>query len=178
MCKRFPISSQGFHTWDENEIETFYTGAAKCDAVALGRGTIRDGRIVYRRRKAKKNPDGFEVNIPVQPYLAATSAHVSEDAVTYLQTEDAGLRSANGLGTSMRSKWCGKAGLPQCNAHGLHKAMCRRIAKVSGNVFKAMAVSGHMDIKKAQKHCDRFNSKGKADSAIAGLLERRTLGRI
>ena len=184
--KRFPISSQGFHTWDESEIDKFYkahpigsvahramtlmlyTGAAKCDAVALGREHIRDGRIVYRRRKTSKNPDGFEVNIPVHPYLAETLAHVPADAATYLQTEDGGRRSANGLGTSMR-KWCDKAGLPHCSSHGLRKAICRRIAEVEGDVFKVMAVSGHTDIKEAQKYCDRFNRKGKADSAIAGL---------
>lgn len=184
--KRFPINSEGFHTWDEGEIARFYeihpigtpahramtlmlyTGAAKCDAVKLGRGNIRDGRIVYRRRKTKKNPEGFEVNIPVHPYLAETLGHVAASAFTFLQTEDGKSRSANGLGTSMR-KWCDKAGLALCTSHGLRKAICRRIAEVEGDVFKVMAVSGHTDIKEAQKYCDRFNRKGKADSAIAGL---------
>ncbi|WGR60259.1 hypothetical protein E3U26_05845 [Paracoccus ferrooxidans] len=184
--KRFPVNSEGFHTWDEGEIARFYeihqmgtpahramtlmlyTGAAKCDAVKLGRGNIRDGRIVYRRRKTKKNPEGFEVNIPVHPYLAETLEHVAPSAFTFLQTENGKARSPAGLGNSMR-KWCDKAGLPLCTSHGLRKAICRRIAEVEGDVFKVMAVSGHTDIKEAQKYCERFNRKGKADSAIAGL---------
>lgn len=184
--KRFPINSEGFHTWDEGEIARFYevhamgspahramtlmlyTGAAKCDAVKLGRGNVRDGRIVYRRRKTKKNPEGFEVNIPVHPYLAETLAHVRPDAFTFLQTEDGSARSSKGLGSSMR-KWCDKADLPNCSSHGLRKAICRRIAEVEGDVFKVMAVSGHTDIKEAQKYCERFNRMGKADSAISRL---------
>lgn len=184
--KRFPINSAGFHTWDEGEIAQFYqthsmgssahramtlmlyTGAAKCDAVRLGRGNIRDGRIVYRRRKTKKNPEGFEVNIPMHPYLAETLTHIAADAFTFLQTETGKPRTSAGLGSSMR-KWCDKAALPNCSSHGLRKAICRRIAEVEGDVFKVMAVSGHTDIKEAQKYCDRFNRMGKADSAIHGL---------
>lgn len=184
--KRFPVNSEGYHTWDEGEIARFYevhemgtpahlcmtlmlyTGAAKCDAVKLGRGNIRDGRIVYRRRKTKKSPEGFEVNIPVHPYLAETLALVAPDAFTFLQSEIGQARSPKGLGSSMR-KWCDKAGLPLCSSHGLRKAICRRIAEVEGDVFKVMAVSGHTDIKEAQKYCERFNRKGKANSAIAGL---------
>lgn len=184
--KRFPVNSEGFHTWDEGEIARFYeihqmgtsahramtlmlyTGAAKCDAVKLGRGNIRDGRIVYRRRKTTRNPEGFEVNIPMHRYLAETLEQVAPSAFTFLQTKDGKARSPAGLGNLMR-KWCDKAGLPLCTSHGLRKAICRRIAEVEGDVFKVMAVSGHTDIKEAQKYCDRFNRKGKADSAIAGL---------
>lgn len=184
--KRFPVNSEGYHTWAEDEISRFYgkhpigspahramtlmlyTGAAKCDAVKLGRGNIRDGRLVYRRRKTKKNPDGFEINIPIHPYLAETLTHVSPTAFTFLETENGKSRTESGLGSSMR-KWCDKAGLPLCTSHGLRKAICRRIAEVESDVFKVMAVGGHTDIKEAQKYCDRFNRVGKADAAIASL---------
>ncbi|MFQ8434017.1 hypothetical protein [Amaricoccus sp. W119] len=82
--KRSPVSPAGFHAWDEGEIGRFYevhkmgspahltmtlmlyTGASKCDAV-MGRGNIREGRLIYRRRKTKKNPDGFEVDLMIPP---------------------------------------------------------------------------------------------------------------
>lgn len=184
--KRYPKNPDGYHTWDEGEIARFYevhpmgtpahramtlmlyTGAAKCDAVALGKGSIRDGRIVYRRRKTVKNPDGIEVDIDIHPYLAETLAHVRADAFTFLETQNRKARTATGLGSSMR-KWCDKAGLPKCTSHGLRKAICRRIAEIEGDVYKVMAVSGHTDIKEAQKYCDRFNRKAKADSAISAL---------
>lgn len=184
--KRFPVSPEGFHAWDEGEITQFYkihemgtpahlamtlmlyTGAAKCDAVKLGRGSLRDGRIVYRRSKTKKNPEGFEVDIPIHDYLEETLRSVSPSAFTFLETATGRSRTAAGLGSSMR-RWCDKAGLPLCSAHGLRKAICRRIAEIEGDVFKVMAVSGHKNLKEAQRYCDQFGRKAKADSAIASL---------
>lgn len=184
--KRFPKDPDGFHTWDEGEIAQFYethemgsiahlamtlilyTGASRSDAVMLGQGNMRDGRIIYRRRKTKKNPEGFEVNIPVHPYLAETLAHVRADAFTFLETQQRKSRSSNGLGNDMR-KWCDQAGLPLCAAHGLRKAICRRIAEVEGDPFKVMAVSGHHDLKEVQRYCEKFGRIAKADSAIASL---------
>lgn len=184
--KRFPVGAVGFHTWSEDEIAQFYqvypmgtpahlamtlmlyTGAAKCDAVAIGRGNIRDGRLVYRRRKTKKNPNGIEVDIPLHPYLEETLSHVRPDAFTFLETQGRRARTASGLGSSMR-KWCDKAGLPLCSSHGLRKAICRRVAEIEGDVFKVMAVSGHTDIKEAQKYCEAFGRRKKADAAIASL---------
>lgn len=184
--KRYPTNPDGYHSWDEGEITRFYeiheigspahlcmtlmlyTGAAKCDAVSMGKGHIRDGRIVYRRRKTKKNPDGFEVDIPIHPYLAETLSYVSPDAFTFLETARGVARTAAGLGSSMRG-WCDKAGLPNCSSHGLRKAICRRIAEIEGDVTKVMAVSGHHDLKEAQKYIDKFNRKAKADSAIESL---------
>lgn len=184
--KQFPVSAGGFHTWSEDEIDKFYdvhemgtpahlamtlmlyTGAAKCDAVALGRGNICDGRLVYRRRKTKKNRNGIEVDIPIHPYLAETLSHVRSGAFTFLETAAGRARTAAGLGSSMR-KWCDKAGLPLCSSHGLRKAICRRVAEIEGDVFKVMAVSGHTDIKEAQKYCEAFGRQKKADAAIASL---------
>lgn len=184
--KLFPTNPGGFHTWDEGEIDRFYdvhpmgsaahlsmslmlyTGAAKCDAVRLGRGNIRDGRLVYRRSKTRRNPEGIEVNIPVHPYLAETLEHLPADAFTFLQTATGLSRSVKGLGSSMR-KWCDKAGLSLCSSHGLRKAICRRIAEAGGTAFEIMAVSGHVSLKEAQKYCEDFGRKGLADSAIASL---------
>lgn len=184
--KRFPPNPEGYHTWDESEIAQFYavhemgtvahramtlmlyTGAARCDAVKLSRAHIRDGRLTYRRRKTKKNPSGIEVSIPVHPYLAETLSHVREDAFTFLETAYGSARSADGLGNKMREA-CDKAELPLCTSHGLRKAICRRIAEIENDVFKVMAVSGHTDLKEAQKYIEQFGRKEKADSAISSL---------
>ena len=145
-----------------------YTGAARSDVVRLGRGSIRDGRLVYRRRKTQRNPDGIEVSIPIHPYLAETLSHVRADAFTFLETPNRTTRTPEGLGTAMR-KWCDRAGLPKCSSHGRRKAICRRIAEIEGDPFKVMAIYGHKDILEAQKYCDRYNRNRKADSAIASL---------
>ena len=43
------------------------------------------------------------------------------------------------------------------------------MAEIEGDVFKVMAVSGHTDIKEAQKYCEAFGRQKKADAAIASL---------
>lgn len=184
--KRFETSSGGFHTWDEGEIAQFfkvhkpgtpahlcmtlmlYTGAARCDAVKLGWGNIKDGRLEYRRQKTKKNPNGILVSIPVHPFLAETLKTVRDGAFTFLGTEQGKARTSSGLGTAMR-KWCDKAGLSLCSAHGLRKAICRRIIEAGGQPHELMSVSGHITLAEAQRYSETFGRKTMADSAIARL---------
>lgn len=118
--------------------------------------------------KRKRTQNGFEVDIPIHPYLAETLSYVPADAFTFLETVKGRARTAAGLGSSMRG-WCDKAGLPHCSSHGLRKAICRRIDEIEGDVFKVMAVSGHHDLKEAQKYIDKYNRKAKANSAIGSL---------
>ena len=183
---RYRTASKGFHTWDEGEIAQFYethkigspaylamtlmlyTGASRADAVKLGWPNIKEGRIVYRRQKTQKNPEGIEVNIPAHPHLAETLAMVPTGAFTFLQTEQGRARTANGLGTSMR-KWCDKAGLPLCSSHGLRKAICRRLAEAGAEVFEIMSVSGHVSIKEVQTYIAEFGRRNLSDVAIARL---------
>ncbi|GLK62947.1 hypothetical protein GCM10017635_04160 [Paracoccus kondratievae] len=73
---------------------------------------------------------------------------------------------------SPKTRCANGATRPDClffAAHGLRKAICRRIAEAEGDVFKVMAVSRYTDIKEAQKYCDRFNRKGQTNSAITGV---------
>lgn len=183
---RYKTGSGGFHAWTEAEIARFfevylpgtpaflsmtlmlYSGASRCDAVKLGWGNIRGGRLEYRRQKTRKNPEGILVSIPVHPFLAEALQAVPNGAFTFLQTEQGKSRTATGLGTAMR-KWCDKAGLPLCSSHGLRKAICRRIAEAGGEAHEIMSVSGHITLAEAQRYCEDFGRKGLADSAIARL---------
>ncbi|EEX10681.1 phage integrase family protein [Ruegeria lacuscaerulensis ITI-1157] len=182
----YQTGSSGYHTWTEDEIARFYakhergslaylamtlmlyTGASRKDAVALGRGNIRGGRLIYRRSKTRKNPNGIEVNIPVHPTLADALETVPEGAFTFLETNRKQARSPNGLGNDMR-EWCDKAGLPMCSSHGLRKAICRRIAEAGGTPFEIMSVSGHITLAMAQHYCEAFGRKNLADSAVHRL---------
>lgn len=183
---RYKTGSGGFHAWTEAEIARFfevylpwtpaflsmtlmlYSGASRCDAVKLGWGNIRGGRLEYRRQKTRKNPEGILVSIPVHPFLAEALQAVPNGAFTFLQTEQGKSTTATGLGTAMR-KWCDKAGLPLCSSHGLRKAICRRIAEAGGEAHEIMSVSGHITLAEAQRYCEDFGRKGLADSAIARL---------
>jgi integrase len=184
--KGYRIESGGFHAWEEGEIQQFYnthplgsaaylamtlilyTGASRVDVVKLGRGSIKDGRIEYRRQKTRKNPDGIMVSIPVHPELARAIDLLPKDAFTFLQTEYKQARTANGLGTTMR-KWCDDAGLPMCSSHGLRKAICRRLAEAGATAPEIMAVSGHTTLSEVQRYIESFGRKNMANSAIALL---------
>lgn len=184
--ERYKLNSAGFHTWDEGEISRFYdvyepgtvahlcmtlmlyTGASRADAVKLGWGNIKEGRIEYRRQKTRKNPNGILVSIPVHEFLAETLQTVQQGSFTFLGTIQGKARTATGLGTAMR-KWCDKAGLPLCSSHGLRKAICRRIIEAGGQPHELMSVSGHITLAEAQRYAEAFGRKGLADSAIGRL---------
>lgn len=187
--KRYQTGSQGFHTWDEAEILRYYathefggtaylaltlilyTGASRADAVTLGRHSIKDGRISYRRRKTRKNPKGILVNIPIHPELARALETVPKGAFTFLQTAQGRARSPSGFGNSMRA-WCDKAGLPLCSAHGLRKSICRRLAEAGCTPHEIMSVSGHITLAEAQRYCEEFGRINLSDSAFAKLAAR------
>lgn len=187
--KRFAIEAGGFHTWDEGEIAKFhrthsfgstaylamtlmlYTGAARVDVVKLGQGNIKNGRIEYRRQNTKKNPEGAPVSIPIHPELAEVLDRLPQDTFTYLETRHGVARTANGIGTKMR-KWCDAAGLPNCSAHGLRKAICRRLAEAGATAPEIMAVSGHTTLAEVQRYIEAFGRQSAADTAIALLPDR------
>ena len=188
--KKYATETEGYHTWDEGEIEQFYrvhkigtpahmcmtlmlyTAAAKVDAVNLGPSNVKGGRVQYRRQKTSKNPSGVLVDLPMHPKLIE-AIEATPVTFTYLETRQGKARSRKGLGTSMR-KWCDKAGLPLCSSHGLRKAICRRIAEAGGTPFEVMAVSGHVTLSMAQEYCKMFGRRGLADSAFARMGSTET----
>ncbi len=183
--KPLRTSGEGFHTWDEGEIARFldvhgpgtlarramvlmlYTGAARVDAVALGWGNIRDGRLSYRRRKTARS-GGVMIDIPVHPILAATLEECPPDAFTFLQTIYGASRSPNGLGTLMR-QWCNAAGLPPCASHGLRKACATRLAEAGATAPELMAVTGHRSLAEAQRYIAAADRSDLADAAWTKL---------
>lgn len=52
------------------------------------------------------------------------------------------LYSKAGFGNAFRD-WCDEAGLPRCTAHGLRKAMMRRLSEQKTSQQGIKAVSGH-----------------------------------
>jgi integrase len=180
--KKFATGSAGFHTWTEDEIAAFYqthavgtaahlcmtlmlhTAASRADAVALGPANVRAGRIRYSRQKMKTR-DGVLVDIPIHPALAELLATLPDGQDTFLQTTQGKPRSANGMGTAMRS-WCNAAGLPQCASHGLRKACSRRLIEAGATPHEMMAVTGHKTLAEAQRYAETFERSSAADRAM------------
>ncbi|WP_370456770.1 tyrosine-type recombinase/integrase [Ruegeria sp. THAF57] len=150
-----------------------YTGVALVDAIKLGRfGTKQtEGgeRLVYRRQKTRKK-NGQLVSIPVHPDLREVIDRLP-DSGTFLQTRFGKQRSPDGLGNDM-SKWCNRAGVPACSAHGLRKACARRLAEAGASAPEIQAITGHKTLSEVQRYIAEANREVMADSGMAKLIAR------
>jgi integrase len=177
--------SRGFHTWSEEEIAKFYathafgalaytamtlmlyTGAARVDAVKLGRGNICEGRVCYRRQKTE-NRGGVEIDIPIHRQLQRVTDALPPGNFTFLETRRGKSRSAAGLGNDMRD-WCTEAGIPNCTSHGLRKAIARRLAEAGASPHEIMAVTGHKTLAEVNRYTLDANRGMLEPSAIARI---------
>lgn len=188
VSKMASKNRDGFHTWNDDEIETYfkhhprgsmadlamstmlYTGAARADAVKLGKSNLSadNKRLRYERQKMKTR-GGATVDIPIHPELALRLDRLAPDQETFLQTNAGKERSAAGLGNLMR-KWCDDAGLPDCTAHGLRKACARRLAEAGATPHEIMAVTGHKTLAEVERYTRKVARASLADSAMGKTL--------
>lgn len=167
--------SKGLHPWSEEEIERFYavhkqgsvahtamtlmlwTGVARADVVKLGWFSIKqtaDGeRLQYTRQKTGRMKNSVLVSVPLSAALRDVLSNLSKNAGTFLQTRDGRQRSAKSLTGDMRG-WCDAAGLPECNNHGLRKAIARRLADAGASAFMVGAVTGHKTLSEVQRYTE------------------------
>lgn len=145
----------GFHTWTEEEIAQYqkrhplgtkarlaleiflWTGQRRGDASTFGRRHLRGGKMKYKQEKT-----GKELWLPAAPQLLeAITSMPAVGLETFLVTDYGKPFSKAGLGNKMR-EWCDQAGLPQCSAHGLRKAIARRMAEIGAGNQGIKAVGG------------------------------------
>jgi integrase len=130
----------GYHTWSEDEIAQFqayhalgtrprlamelmlWTGVRKSDLIRMGRQHVKAGRITIGATKT-----GKILSINVAPQLKAAIDASPSTNMTFLVTAYGKPFTPNGFGNWFRDR-CNEAGLPQCSAHGLRKAIARRMA--------------------------------------------------
>src|SRR3546814_7190772 len=110
-------SSEGFHTWTEEEIAQFeayhpigtnarlamalmlYTGQRKSDAVKMGWQHVKGDRIAVCQDKT-----GALVDIPIHPELKRVLEGTPRQNMTFLVTEYGKPFTANGFGNWMRDR--------------------------------------------------------------------------
>src|SRR5262249_43776170 len=152
-AERIKIRAEGFRTWSEEDIAQFeaahaigtrarlalalllYTGQRRADVVRMGRQHIHNGAIQVRQQKT-----GAELVIPMHPDLKVILDATSSNHLTFLITAFGKPFTAPGF-TNWFRQVCNEAGLPKgTSAHGLRKAMCRRLAEAgcSANEIKAI----------------------------------------
>jgi hypothetical protein len=77
--------------------------------------------------------------------------------------------SSASFGNLLR-RWCNDAGLPQCSAHGLRKAACRRLAEVGCSAPEIAAISGHKSLKEVQRYIEEADQVRLAQAAIRRII--------
>lgn len=168
----------GFHTWTEDEIAQYeahhpigsrarlalalllYTAARRGDVVLIGPQHIRNGRLLYRQAKTRR-----ELSIPIHTRLQEVLAASPSGHLTFLATSSGKSFSAAGFGNLFRS-WCDAAGLHDCSAHGLRKAQARRLAEAGCTAPQIASITGHKTLAEVQRYIEAAEQSRLADAAF------------
>ena len=179
--KGYRYKSEGFHTWTEEEIALFeahhpigstarlalalmlFTGQRRSDVVRMGRQHIDGSRIRVRQQKT-----GAPLLISLHPNLSKILERSPSTDLTFLLTQYGRPFSANGFGNKMRG-WCDAAGLPQCSAHGLRKAVARRLAEAGCTNPQIKAITGHTTDSEVARYTAAASQVTLADQAMEAL---------
>jgi len=170
----------GFHTWTEPEIAKYearhpigtcerlaealllYTALGRSDIVRFGPQHVQGSRIELRKTARLT---GKTLRIAIHPALAEVIAGTPCNHLTFLVTAYEKPLTAPGFGNWFR-ECCDAAGLPHCTAHGLRKAMFRRIAKAGGSVHHLKGVGGHASLSELQVYTEDADQARLAQDAM------------
>lgn len=181
----FPVG-EGWHTWSEDEIARYearwplgtrerlafalllYTALRKSDMVTVGRQHRRGDELHLRHEK-----NDSETVIPLAAPLAEALDAVDSGHMTYLVTEFGKPFTPAGFGNWFRRR-CDDAGLPHCSAHGLRKAMSRRLAESGATMLEGRAITGHKTDRQFAHYAEKANRKALAGAAMDKVLANQT----
>lgn len=191
--KPIPSKTDGFHSWSEADIAAFekthpvgtrarlafalllYTGQRRSDVIKMGRQHVRANCIAVRQQKT-----GVHLEIPIHFELARIMAATPSNNLTFLVTKAHRANrskpfTAAGFGNWFREK-CDEAGLPHCSAHGLRKAVARRLAEAGCSEHAIAAITGHKSLREVRRYTASASQLLLAQQAIQAMPrpKRRT----
>ncbi|AOH83651.1 hypothetical protein AWL63_06345 [Sphingomonas panacis] len=174
-----------FYSWTEADIQRYkdhhplgtnarlaleillWTGQRRGDATRFGRKHIVRGKINFEARK-----NGADLWLPVAPDLRrAIEAMPTVGIDTFLVTHYGKPFTKDGFGNRMR-EWCDAAGLPQCTAHGLRKAIARRSAETEATQQGIKAVGGWKGDEEVRTYVAGIEQERLADLTLGRVIER------
>jgi integrase len=184
------VDSDGYHCWTEDEVARYearwplgtrerlaqalllYTGLRRSDMVKLGRQHRQGDRFILRHEKNKS-----DTSIKILPQLAAAIDAMQDDKhLTYLVTSRGKPFEAASFGNWFREA-CDDAGLPDCSAHGLRKAMSRRLAEAGATNQQGRAVTGHKTDAMFSHYAAAANRANLADEALDRVANVINMGK-
>lgn len=180
---KYRKTGNGFHCWTEEEIAQYetrwplgtrervamalllYTSLRKSDMVKVGRQHRRGDHLHLSHKKNDSNTTILIMRQLQEAIDACPSGHMP-----YLVTSFGKPFTANGFGNWFREA-CNEAGLPHCTAHGLRKAMARRLAESHATNQQGKAVTGQKSDRMFDYYAEQANRRDLADAALANLSE-------
>jgi integrase len=177
------------HTWTDDELSQFerrwplgtrerlafalllYTGQRAGDVVKMRRSELSDGLIGVIQEKT-----GAELSIPLHPALLAAIKAAPAKGVTLIGDLN-GRPIKRATLTLIMKKAVESAGLPtRCVAHGLRKAIMRRLAESGSSAKEIAAISGHRTLKEIERYTAAADQVRLSKGAMAKLrgAKRRT----
>lgn len=180
---KYKKTGNGYHCWTEEEIAQYearwplgtrervamalllYTSLRRGDMVKVGR---QHRRGTHLHLSHKKNTS--ETTIRIMPQLQEAIDACPSGHMPYLVTSFGKPFTAAGFGNWFREA-CDAAGLPNCTAHGLRKAMARRLAESNVTNQQGKAVTGQKTDRMFDYYAEQANRRDLADSAIANLTD-------
>jgi integrase len=174
--------SDGWYTWTEDDIAKYearhsvgtmarfalaimlYAGLRLGDAARFGPPHIRNGKLDFVCGKTRKS-SGVKLQFRVHPELARIIAATPHGIATFLLNDFGKRFATDSLGNKMR-KWCDEAGLEQCTAHGLRKAIAVRLVAMRATPFEIAAVLGHTTTRQAEEYVKKFDREQAGDTGM------------
>jgi integrase len=132
----------------------------------MGRQHVRGDKI-----RIKQSKTGKALMIPLGDELRAAIDAIPAEHLTFLTTARGRPFTAAGF-TNWFRDMCDEAGLPRgLSAHGLRKAVCRRLAGAGCSANEIAAISGHKTLREVQRYTDAVDQERMARAAIRRLEE-------
>lgn len=180
-----PKKTSGFHSWTEAEVAQYqaywplgtkqrlameiclWTGKRRGDAIKLGPQHIRGDSLWGRDQKT-----GKEWELPIAQQLReAIDAMPESEHLCFVPSDRGRPYSAASFGNMFR-QWCDKAGLPHCSAHGLRKAISRRLAEEGVGNAGIKSVTLHSRDDEVSLYVAAADQKRLARASIDRISER------
>jgi integrase len=175
------VTSEGFHTWTEDEIRQYqnhwiegskqravmemmlWTAKRVGDIARIGPQHVTNGYLVTRDQKTGKQNALF-----VSPQLRRALSSLESENLCYIVTSFGKPYSQKGLSQSF-SQWCTDAGLKHCSAHGLRKAMARRLAENGATNSEMKAITQHSSDAELAVYTNKANQVSLGQKAMEDL---------
>lgn len=183
--------TKGHHTWTEDEIAAYqarhplgtkarlaleiilWTGQRRGDAYRFGPAHVRKGKVDHVQEKTGKT-----IKLPIAPQLReAIDAMPAVGLEAFLVTEAGKPFSKAGFGNWFRDR-CDEAGLYHCAAHGLRKAIARRLAQARATQQQIKAVGGWSNDAQVRIYTADAEQELLADDAFERLAEKHGLDNL